>query len=271
MLIKRFVLILFLLIRFGYFYGQDNRMPNWDKTLYKWKKRPFRWSVFSHKPSKIETELLLNNNNEFKFQHTIYSSNYSFNLFTFELVPLEQSSDSGVYHWSGDTLELTFLDSSKLYYKKRSKLIPLGTDAKNKLTYSIPSRFGIGVHYGPKAIAVSMNSDFFPFHKKSIFLGVEAGLFINHLNIGMHIGFQKKNFLPQVGFDYSIYGNNDFFSVNPKIGFMKYGLYFKTGPSIVMNRGLNDIINVDFVQIFGVPWNFEIGYCFKINAKYFDY
>lgn len=271
MLGKIIILISFLLPCFNYCFSQDNRLPNWDETLYKWQKRPLRWTVFSDKPSKIETELLLSKNNEFKFQHSVYSPNYSFKLFKVELMPLEQYRDSGAYQWSGDTLELSFKDSSKLYCKKGLKLIPLETDTKNKLTYSIPRRFGIGIHYGPEAIAVSMNTEFFPFNQKDLYLGIEAGLFISHLNIGIHFGCQKKFFLSQIDLDYSIYGNNDFFSVNPKIGMMKYGFYFKTGPSFLINENLKNIIDIDFVQIFGVPLNFEIGYCFKINSKYFDF
>lgn len=268
MLIQRIILISILLSCFDYSYGQDNRLPNWDQTLYTWKKRPLRWTVFSDKPSKIETEILLSNNNQFKFQHTVYSPNYSLNFFKVELVPTLQHNESGAYQWSGDTLELSFLDSSILYYKKGSKLIPLGTDTKNKLTYSIPRRLGIGVHFGPEAIAFSINSEFFPFKNKNIYLGIEAGLFIAHLNIGMHIGLQRKLFLSQVDLDYSLYGDDYFFSVNPKIGLMKYGFYFKTGPSFSPN---NIIDNELFVQVFDVPLNFEIGYCFKINSKQFDF
>ena len=99
------------------------------------------------------------------------------------------------------------------------------TNTNKKLTYSIPRRIGVGVHYGPEAIAVSINSEFFPFRQKNIFLGIEAGLFITHLNIGTHIGYQKNFLLSQIDLDYSLYGNNDFFSVNPKIGLRRLQWY----------------------------------------------
>jgi hypothetical protein len=270
MLLKKFILISFLLSSINHCYSQDNRLPNWNQALFKWEKRPIRWTIFSNKPSKIETQVLLNNNNEFKFQHTVYSPNYSFNLFKIELVPLEQYSDSGAYHWSGDTLELSFIDSSKLYFKKGSNLIPLGTDNKTKLTYSIPRRFSIGVHYGPEAIAPSINTEFFPIKNKNVYFGIEAGLFIAHLNFGIHFGLQRSFFLAQIDLDYSIYGDNSFISVNPKVGLMKYGLYFKTGPSLLPFKELNKNIEIEFPRLYGVPLNFEIGYCFKINSKLFD-
>tara|TARA_B110000977_G_C10961015_1_gene448549 strand:+ start:159 stop:983 length:825 start_codon:yes stop_codon:yes gene_type:complete len=271
MAIWRIILISFFLSCFGFCYSQDNRLPNWDKTHYKWEKRPLRWTALSNKPAKIVTELQLNKNNEFKFQHTVYSPNYHLTLFKLELVPMEQYIDSGTYEWIGDTIVLSYMDSTRLYKQKGITLKQLETNTNKKLTYSIPRRIGVGVHYGPEAIAVSINSEFFPFRKKNIFLGIEAGLFIIHLNIGTHIGYQKNFLLSQIDLDYSLYGNNDFFSVNPKIGLMKFGLYFKTGPSIVIKKERNNILNADFVKVLGVPLNFEIGYCYKINSKYFDF
>jgi len=140
------------------------------------------------------------------------------------------------------------------------------------------SRLGYSFQYGPETIItifspVKFSLDLFPI-KTTIFLGADfsANAFEGIWgSIGGHIGYQRKFLLFQFDGDItyveagSISGQQ--LSFNPKIGFVYYGFFFKTGPNFVLSHTFEEHLTdvFSFVEISNLPINFEIGYYFKLS------
>lgn len=252
-------------------FGQSNTLPNWNYELYKSTERPFRWTLLSNKPIKIETKLYLNNsNNTFKYNHTVYGLNYSPSLFysNSKLAPLDEINDSGSYTKSLDLLTLGFKDTNLIYKIRENQLVYPSNKQYKNLKYQFPHRTGFAFCYGSYGLALAFNVDYFLVKGKNVFFSLNADAFFNNFAIGTSIGYQYKSFITQLEIDGVSLHNSFNIQVNPKIGFEANGLFLKVGPCIIPNyenknntSGSKDTYN---------PFKIECGYYFKLDSKYLN-
>lgn len=267
---KKNIILLIVLISFVVkISGQNYRLPDWNKTTYKETIRPLRLTILSAKPVKIETKLILYNNNKFTKSYTVYGNQISLSMFGYKLTPEVEVIDSGYYFSSSDTLNLKFSDSTLVYIKNKRKLVNIGN--RKKLKLENPTRLGVGLYYGSFDFGVSMRADIFLFEKKNLYLGFNTGVFITNLTFGASVGYQFKSFISEVEFSYLTYPkvnqNNEIpwvFSINPKIGFNYHGLFIKASPSFILNKKTdNTLYKIDLKNI---PIKLELGYFFKFGT-----
>lgn len=224
--------------------------------------------MLSDKPIKIETKLVLFNNNKFTNNYTVYDNQITLSMFGYKLSPEIEIIDSGYYFSSSDTLNLKYSDSTSTYIKKKRKLININN--RNKLKQETPIRLGMGLYYGPFDFGFTINSDIFLFEKTNLYCSFNAGLFITNVTFGTSIGYQFKFFISEVEFNYLTYpkvnSNNEIpwvFSINPKIGFNFHGIFIKASPCFVLNKKTDNTLYK--LETNNMPIKLEFGYFFKFD------
>jgi hypothetical protein len=241
-------------------FSQGNRLPDWSISEYAWVKTPFRWTMFSNKPFRIEKKLYLNHSDStYRLVKQRFTSINSSFLRGFSFGSTVDYEFSGRYFLAVDTLKL--YDKGNLLEElsaERKHFVSIEGDRELKLRYSHPIRFSISMHYALPILPYSINGEVF-LRNKASFVGFNTSFFIHYLTVGGYFGLQKNSFISQIGMNHtSTIGGFNFFTISPKIGVVFKGVFLKVGSAILLDYKYVD----SFKAI-----NIELGYYFNFSNK----